>query len=84
MKDTILVEVCVKRVSIPSALLLDGEDGFGLLAMLAGSVNERRILGLEDAGGACSGVLDAAGEDMAGVIMLRQSIGCCRAVTDFS
>lgn len=76
VNETILVDVCVNSVSMPSALPADAEGGCGLLAVFAGSVNERRMLGLEDAGGACSGVLGGAGEDMAEASLDH----CCRKV----
>jgi hypothetical protein len=64
LNATILVDVCVKRVSMPS--LPAGALGRGRLAVFAGSVKERRMFGLDEAGGgACSAVLEAAGEDMA-------------------
>ena len=64
VKDTILQDVCVNNVSMPS--FAGGPLGRGRLAVFAGSVKERRMLGLDAAAaGACSGVVDAIGEDMA-------------------
>jgi hypothetical protein len=77
VKETILVDVCVNRVSIPSALPADCAGGFDLLATFTGSVNERRMLGLEDTGGACSGVFEAAGKGMVDVPLDHR---CRRAV----
>jgi hypothetical protein len=44
VKETILVEVHTNSVSMPSALAVDDEAGWGLRAMRAGSVNERRMV----------------------------------------
>lgn len=63
VNETILVDEQTKRVSIPSALFVDAGVGRGLFAMRAGSVKERRALD-EEAGGACSGVAEADGDDM--------------------
>lgn len=65
VKDIILVNVCVKRVSIPSAdSLEEGRGGLGLLAILEGRVNERRTVGVGCVDGAFSAVAGKAGDDM--------------------
>jgi hypothetical protein len=52
----------VNSVSMPLAVSAEVFVGCGLLAIFAGTVNERRTVGA--AGAACSGVLEA-GDDMA-------------------
>lgn len=65
VKEIIFVKVCVNRVSIPSAESLEvGGGGLGLLAILAGRVNERRTVGVDCVDGALSAVAGKAGEDM--------------------
>lgn len=63
VKDTILVDEQVHRVSMPSALPVDLVGDGGLRAIFAGSVKERRMLPFVEAGGAAPAA--AAGEDMA-------------------
>lgn len=66
LKETILLHVCVNKVSIPSALAGDGEvvDALGRRTR-DGNVNARRRFGLDAAGArTCSGVFEA-GDDMA-------------------
>lgn len=60
MKEIILVEECVKRVSIPSELLLEA----GLSVMRGGRVNERRPFVLKEAERTRSKPSECAGEDM--------------------
>lgn len=60
VKETILVDVCVKSVSMPSEALSVAD----LCATRGGSVKERRVLELEEAERMRSTLSECAGKDM--------------------
>lgn len=65
VNETIFVLDVVNNVSMPLALSAEDVVGCGLLAIFAGTVNERRTFGAAGAAGAAwAGVLEA-GDDMA-------------------
>lgn len=72
VKETILVEVWVKRVSMPS----EEVSVAGLGATRGGSVNERRVVVLKEAERTRSKEPECAGEDMA---ECPSDHDCCKA-----
>lgn len=73
VKETIFDSEHMKSVSMPSEVLAAAGLGAGLLAARAGSVKLRRVV-RELKAGACSGILEEAGDDMMG---LHVSIAVC-------
>jgi hypothetical protein len=73
VKETILAVEHMKRVSMPSELVLGAGAGVDVdrMAGRAGSVNERRAV--VEACGACSAVLEEAGTDMMKAFMQASS-----------